>query len=46
MVIGVIWLIPPGAAITRLKPIFWLDSLGMVAFGVAWLTKGEAILKD
>ncbi len=25
---------------------FWLESTAIVAFGVAWLTKGEAILKD
>jgi len=30
----------------ELKPVFWLESLAMVAFGVSWLTKGEAILKD
>jgi hypothetical protein len=30
----------------RLTPVFWLESLAVVAFGVSWLTKGEAILKD
>lgn len=28
------------------KPVFWFESLAVVAFGVSWLTKGEAILKD
>jgi|GraSoiStandDraft_4_1057263.scaffolds.fasta_scaffold422127_1 hypothetical protein len=46
MLIGIIGLIPPNAAIIRLKPIFWLDALGLVSFGLSWLTKGEAILKD
>lgn len=28
------------------KPVFWLESLAVVAFGFSWLTKGEAILED
>jgi len=36
--------VPPGIA--RLEPIFWLESLAVEAFGVAWLTKGETILED
>ena len=27
-------------------PVFWLESIAVVAFGISWLTKGEAILKD
>lgn len=26
--------------------IFWLETIAIVAFGISWLTKGEAILKD
>jgi hypothetical protein len=33
-------------AVERVKPIFWLESLAVFTFGVAWLTKGEMILKD
>ncbi len=33
-------------AIGSVKPIFWLEALAVVAFGVSWLTKGEAILQD
>jgi hypothetical protein len=29
-----------------LYPTFWLESIAVIAFGVSWLTKGEAILKD
>jgi hypothetical protein len=29
-----------------LNPVFWLESIAVVAFGVSWLVKGEAILKD
>ena len=32
--------------VRRLDPIFWLESAAVVAFGISWLTKGEAILKD
>ena len=27
-------------------PVFWLESIAVVSFGISWLTKGEAILKD
>ena len=29
-----------------LKPIFWLEAIAISAFGLAWLIKGEAILKE
>ena len=29
-----------------LNPVFWLEAIAVVAFGVSWLVKGEAILKD
>jgi hypothetical protein len=28
------------------KPIFWLEALALEAFGLSWLTKGEALLAD
>jgi hypothetical protein len=28
------------------RPIFWLETLAILAFGISWLTKGEAILAD
>ena len=28
------------------EPVFWLEALAVLAFGISWLTKGEAILKD
>jgi hypothetical protein len=31
---------------TALRPELWLEAVAIVAFGVAWLTKGEAILHD
>jgi hypothetical protein len=28
------------------KPVYWLETLAILAFGISWLTKGEAILGD
>jgi len=35
-----------GTAIAMFDPVFWLESAAVLAFGVSWLTKGEAILGD
>ena len=32
--------------LANLNPVFWLEALAIVAFGISWLAKGEAILKD
>ena len=48
--IGVFWalqakdLAPPW--LVALKPVFVLETLALAAFGVSWLTKGEAICGD
>jgi hypothetical protein len=34
------------AVVERCTPVFWLESVAIVAFGVSWLIKGETILKD
>jgi len=44
--LAILALLPRDALIEGLDPVFWLESLAVVAFGVSWLTKGEAILKD
>ena len=28
------------------RPVYWLEALAVLAFGISWFTKGEAILKD
>ncbi len=44
--IAVIYLLPPDSAINAVSPIFWLEAMACVAFGISWFVKGEAILKD
>jgi hypothetical protein len=45
--IGVVNFVPAfRSQLAPLSPEFWLESVAVVAFGLAWLTKGEAILKD
>ena len=46
LAIGVIELTPLKSLIAWLRPIFWFESIAVLAFGAAWLTKGETILKD
>jgi hypothetical protein len=46
ILIGLHALLPPDNILNRLDPVFWLESLAIIAFGVAWFTKGEGILKD
>jgi len=33
-------------SIKDLDPVFWFESIAVIAFGISWLTKGEAILGD
>ena len=44
--IAVAALPPVKALVARLEPRFWLESISVFVFGVAWLIKGETILKD
>jgi hypothetical protein len=34
------------SALRRYHLVFWLEAIAIEAFGISWLTKGEAILKD
>jgi uncharacterized protein YndB with AHSA1/START domain len=38
--------LPPQSPVLTLDPVFWLESIAIMAFGLSWMTKGEAILKD
>jgi hypothetical protein len=33
-------------ALTRLKPVFWLETIALWAFGISWLTKGAVLFRD
>ena len=44
--IAVVAFLSNDSPIKRLDPVFWLEATAIVAFGLSWLTKGEAILKD
>lgn len=46
LLIAVVAFMSNDLPIKRLDPVFWLEATAIVAFGVSWLTKGEAILKD
>lgn len=35
-----------GTAVAAIKPVFWLETLALWAFGVSWFVKGETLLKD
>ena len=34
------------ASFAALNPVFWLESIAVIAFGVSWYVKGEGILED
>ena len=52
IILSCIALIPPykvflmDSAVAAVKPIFWLESLALFAFGVSWITKGGMLWRD
>jgi len=38
--IAAVRLLPPDSPIIALSPVFWLESLASVAFGISWFVKG------
>lgn len=45
VLIAVLNLLPPGP-IDDVQPVFWLETIASVSFGVSWLIKGETLMKD
>ena len=48
VLMGIYHFLPDSAAsyFEAYKPVYWLETLAILTFGVSWLTKGEAILRD
>jgi hypothetical protein len=44
--IGVYNLLPAQPRLAALKPVFWLETIALWAFGTSWFVKGETLLKD
>jgi hypothetical protein len=38
--------LPFATALNPINPVFWGEAIAIVAFGVSWLVKGQAILRD
>jgi hypothetical protein len=38
--------LPFATALNPINPVFWGEATAVVAFGVSWLVKGQAILRD
>ena len=43
---GLLMLVPAGSPIRDLRPLFWLETLAIWAFGISWLVKGRILLND
>jgi len=51
VVCGIVMLLSLGSIVvlkvsSKDSSIFWPETIAIIAFGIAWLTKGQAILKD
>ena len=46
--IALLIVLPDGwtAIFDGLNPVFWLESVAVIAFGISWFVKGEGILED
>ena len=48
LLIAVYFMLPAewAALFTPYNPVYWLEAIVIIFFGISWITKGEAILKD
>ena len=44
--IGLYFWLPRDTGISAIKPVFWLESIALWAFGISWFVKGETFWKD
>ncbi|KUG09047.1 hypothetical protein [Solirubrum puertoriconensis] len=40
------FLLDEPAALRPYKPVFWLEGIALISFGISWLTKGEFLFPD
>lgn len=38
--------LPFASGLNSINPVFWLETIAIVSFGVSWLVKGQAVLRD
>ncbi len=46
LAMGLVSFEPVASMVRGYKPVFWLESGAILAFGASWFVKGQAILKD
>ncbi len=46
VLIGLYGIFGKESSLKNYKPVFWLEWLALLAFGISWLVKGEIVLKD
>lgn len=46
VLIAVYWMWGRGTVVAAYQPIFWLESLALLAFGFSWCVKGEILWSD
>ena len=44
--IALYYLLLKDTAVSAIKPVFWLESLALWAFGLSWFVKGETLWRD
>ena len=40
------WFFDGNNSLDEIKPVFWLESIALWAFGISWFIKGETLVKD
>lgn len=46
VLIGLYGIFGKESSLKNYKPVFWLEWMALLAFGISWLVKGEIVLKD
>jgi hypothetical protein len=46
MALIVIYLIARPPALKKLHPVFWLETIALICFGISWFVKGKTLLAD